>query len=83
MTVEQMRVPGVQRVREQDPEPLPPNGTAGTEGHRREPAPAPHSRGHLHNSPLQKRQPEHLCVGDPQAAGCDAVVQGLQSSQRR
>ena len=72
--MEQMRVSGVHRLRQQDPEPLPPHRAAGAEDHRREPASAPHSRAHLHNSPAQKGEPGHLRLGDPQAAGCDAAV---------
>lgn len=72
-----MRVSGVQRVRQQDPEPLPPHWTPGAEDHRREPTPAPHPGRHLHHHPVQERESDDLCLGNQKTARSSADMQGL------
>lgn len=78
-----LRISGVQRVRQQDPEPLPPHWTPGTKDHWREPTSAPHSRRHLHDHQVQKGKSDHFCLGNSKTACSSATMQGLQSSQRK
>lgn len=77
------RVSGVQRLRQQDPEPLPPHWTPGAKDHRREPTSASHPGRHLHDRQVQKGKPDDFCVGNSQSAHGSADMQGLQSSQRK
>lgn len=78
-----LRLTGVQRLRQQDPEPVPPHGAPGAEGHRWKPTSAAHTRRHLYHRQVQKGETDDFCLGNSQSAHGSAHMQSLQSSQRK